>query len=67
MDILHIHKRNAEAIMREYDRLPPELRAAVQEYGNIPWDWYMDVNVYIEQEEEHRRLMQEFMFAEAGV
>lgn len=50
--------------MDEYDRLPAELRRAVQEYGNIPWDAYMPVNEYIAQEERRRELNQQWLLKE---
>lgn len=45
----------AELEMREYDRLPPEMRAAVQEYGDLPWDPYQPVEDYIAEQERYRR------------
>lgn len=67
MDILDEQKRQAEWIMREYDRLPAELRAAVQEYGELPWTLALDVNEYIASQEYMRQLNQKFMFEQAGV
>ena len=44
-----------EQEMREYDRLPPEMRAAVQEYGALPWDPYQPVSEYVAQERRSQR------------
>lgn len=57
----------AEQVMSEYDSLTPELRAAVQEYGEIPWDTNMDVDAYISSQESQRQARQMFMFELAGV
>lgn len=48
----------AELEMREYDRLPPEMRAAVQEYGALPWDAYQPVEDYVAEQERYRRAEQ---------
>ena len=51
-------KHWAELEMREYDRLPPEMRAAVQEYGDLPWDAYQPVDEYVAQQEQYRQARQ---------
>jgi len=55
----------AELEMREYDRLPPEMRAAVQEYGDLPWDPYQPVADYIAEQERYRRA--EHIFCHPGL
>lgn len=52
----------AELEMRDYDRLPPEMRAAVQEYGTLPWDAYQPVEDYIAEQERQRRAEQIFLY-----
>lgn len=51
-------KQWAEMEMREYDRLPPEMRAAVQEYGELPWDAYQPVEEYVALQEQYRQARQ---------
>ena len=49
--------------MAAYDQLTPELKAVVQEYGNMPWDKDIDPEEFRAQEEQMRRLEQEWLFA----
>lgn len=55
-------KRWAELEMAEYDRLPPEMRAAVQEYGSLPWDPYQPIDDYIVEQERNLRAQQLFLY-----
>lgn len=66
-ELLGFQKMMAEATMAEYDSLAPELRAAVQEYGEIPWDIFMNVDKYIALQEGIRRRRQNAMLEMIGV
>lgn len=52
----------AELEMREYDRLPPEMRAAVQEYGDLPWDAYQPVAEYVAERQRRQRAEHIFLY-----
>lgn len=49
--------------MSAYDQLTPEIKAVVQEYGNMPWDKDIDPEEFRAHEEKMRRLEQEWLFA----
>lgn len=51
--------------MAEYDRLTPEMRAVVQEYGHLPWDPAMPVEEFRASEQFMRELDQEWLFQQA--
>lgn len=48
--------------MEAYDRLTPELKAVVQEYGNLPWSPDIYPEEFRAQEEQMRKLEQEWLF-----
>ena len=50
--------------MAEYDRLPAELRAVVQEYGNLPWDPRMSAEEFRVSEQYMRELDQQWLLKE---
>ena len=52
----------AELEMREYDRLPPEMRAAVQEYGDLPWDAYQPLAEYVAERQRCQRSEHIFLY-----
>lgn len=53
--------RIAKLTMAEYDRLTPELRAVVQEYGNLPWDPRMSAEEFRASEQYMRELDQQWL------
>ena len=47
--------------MAAYDRLTPEMRAVVQEYGDLPWDPTMPAEEFRRHQEQMRKLEQEWL------
>lgn len=50
--------------MAEYDRLTPEMRAVVQEYGSLPWDPAMPAEEFRKGEQYMRELDQAYLFTQ---
>jgi hypothetical protein len=50
--------------MAEYDRLPVELRAVVQEYGVLPWDPSMPAEEFRAGQQYMRELDQQWLLKE---
>lgn len=49
-----------EKEMEEYDRLLPEMRAAVQEFGTLPYHPCQPVEEYVRDQKKYQRAEQEF-------
>lgn len=56
-----------KAELAAYEQLTPEMRAVVQEYGNMPWDPNMPAEEFRAQEERMAQLEQEYLYNLAGV